>query len=50
VTDPLDDLCRLQPEDIFLGHYRNTYSDEVPEALQKAFLELLIETSEGTDA
>lgn len=49
-TVPLDDLSRLQPEDIFLGHYRNIYGNEVPEALQKAFLELLIESSEGADA
>ncbi|MDD5033844.1 MAG: exonuclease SbcCD subunit D C-terminal domain-containing protein [Methylococcaceae bacterium] len=47
---PLDDLGQLQPEDIFLGHYRNTYGGEAPEGLQKAFFELLLEPSEGADA
>lgn len=41
-----DDLDRLQPEDIFLKHYRSLHG-EVPDDLRQAFQELLLMSSIG---
>lgn len=43
----LDDLNRLQPEDIFLRLYQSKYGSEAPREQVAAFAELLLEPSEG---
>lgn len=43
----LDDLNRLQPEDIFQRLYQSKYGSEAPPEQLSAFAELLLEPSEG---
>jgi exonuclease SbcD len=42
----LDDLARLQPQDIFTRLYRRKYGEEPPAALRAAFAELLLTADE----